>query len=1450
MASNEQDVGTLFSTLVLDTSKATKSLADLDKKFSAHKSRMARFATDNIKHMNAMTNSIDKNSNKIRRDLEKVSNSMTTAFDKGLNNNAVRVIGAVSDQTTILGNAMRRVEDSVNRLNKKLANVKHAVKGTTNETIRWFGKSDSLFATFSKISFKMFLIEQGARQVYSFFHALTAPGLNFARSMETNKVGMAGILSSMTTLKGENLEWNKALAISDSIIKDLNKSAIETAASSEELVGAFRALLAPGLGAGMSIDEIKSLTVTGVNAVKSMGLNSAQVVQELRDLVQGGIQPASSTLATSLGLKDADIKRAKESSEGLFKFLMKRLEGFALASKETTKTIEGMENAIQEGLVASISGAMSPVIKIYRETLEQIMAIMFNADGGYNEEFLETLDDIYTHLGKLFKGLKNIADFLSPVLTPAFKALVSILGVATDHVELLISLGLINFFKNSFVDVRNLTQSIDGSYEATTLLGRGVDSLSKKLGNFQAKAKLAFNSFTSVAEEAAAKLGVAGTPQSGSAQGKQVLRQGLVTMGLKGNTEMAQEIANLKLQYQSMGVSAETAGKLQLQAAQVAATGNVELTKKLMATQTELVKTNSLMSDSKLFDSYKNSILAIGGALTAVGGALSLFSEETGDTLDALGSLSMKAGVVLIAVSQLTDVIKGLGAAVEFLAQKQLVGLLAKLGIVGAVLAVVATLVKIATDKMEAFDEKNDAKLDAAKLAKQLAEDPENAEYLNISEEYDKNKKAIEKELELEKKKAEEEKALKATEEQAEIKRKEQAEKQAEAIAEIKRKEAEELRKAYAEIDYNTQEFVSNITGSQEELDSLYENGNIGMREYYIETIELQRKSLGEQVKALEAKIALAKDEDKILKLKRKEVKLKDELAKKESASLRNLDKDYRHYLETLQEINGEFAKETGINKDGFKFGDASKVADNYNRMLVERKSLEDAITEATLTGDRLKVASLNRLKNTLNVTLAQQELLLSMKQSENSLEDLADRGIISSGQKELAIWANKQKAINKVKKEYKELIAKAKELKKTASSQEEADTYSLMIDEYRKYIDEAVEATHPLVKFFNESVRSSMRDAWVAFADGEKTAKEAISDLQYAIGDLMRKKAAEMLADNITSIFTGGAFKPGGIFGNLGKGSKEEDNEGVLLFKDSIKETNEQLALNQELTAQSLNNKQIELAQDSLDMENSLRKFEIETMLEESRNTELNTIGNLNHKFDALGTSVEKLSVGTKLAGSLGAKENSEKLEGIDKTIQSTAQIATFTGALAMVSGSEGLMKFAQSLQMVLAIMEMYSTMKEFGWFGGMARGGFVRGFAEGGVTGRIAGSGSSTGDGKLIRVSPGEYVVRATAVRALGKNYLDALNNSSARRPSGILPDVRGYATGGMVGGQFSPAETEVTEVTKGSLVFNYYFQSLDPASSANMMKEQMPYIKQEVIGWMRDDVAVRTATKGAVR
>lgn len=72
----------------------------------------------------------------------------------------------------------------------------------------------------------------------------------------------------------------------------------------------------------------------------------------------------------------------------------------------------------------------------------------------------------------------------------------------------------------------------------------------------------------------------------------------------------------------------------------------------------------------------------------------------------------------------------------------------------------------------------------------------------------------------------------------------------------------------------------------------------------------------------------------------------------------------------------------------------------------------------------------------------------------------------------------------------------------------------------------------------------------------------------------------------------------------------------------------------------------------------------------------------------------------------------------------------------------------------------------------------------------GLVVGAGSGTSDSIVARVSNGEYVVRAAAVRRFGAGFFDAIN-------AGILP---GFASGGLVGAIPSPAARLSTEGVSG--------------------------------------------------
>lgn len=552
--------------------------------------------------------------------------------------------------TDAMSGPLRKIEGEANSTNKAVGNLAGSLKSFT--------------AVGAQIAAGAF----GFTALSDSISKLVSAGLQFNKAMETNAIGMAGILTSMTTLNGKNMEWNQALKASQGIIKGLNEDALKTAATSEELVGTFRALLGPGLGAGMKIDEIQKLTTTGVNAVKSLGLPGPQLIQELRDLVQGGITPASSTLATALGLTDADIKAAKASSEGLFNFLMERLQGFERAAKETPKTIAGMEDQLKEGLSRAMSVAVEPVQQKYKELMQQASGVLFNSDLSINEDLAKNLQTAGEHIANMVDDFKAMADIVAPVVVPAVEALGTALGVVLDNAGKITA---------AFVAWKafKFTQNFNASHFA----------------QYAASAQTAYQTERGAAQRAAQVVMQEENKKQTAIRQRETVEKAVTKMAEEGYVQLAAQIRSLSAKYQQLGLSAEEAGKLQYQAAKQAARGNIELSQQIITAQTQHLEA----ADAANKQSGKLAKLTewagyTGGALTAVGIVLQSVTGDTNSWAYSTGQYLTMAGMAIEGVSMMITALSKLRDAYKEVAvAKGAAGMLSVAGAAAAIGAVV-----------------------------------------------------------------------------------------------------------------------------------------------------------------------------------------------------------------------------------------------------------------------------------------------------------------------------------------------------------------------------------------------------------------------------------------------------------------------------------------------------------------------------------------------------------------------------------------------------------------------------------------------------------------------------------------------------------------------------------------------------------------------------------------
>jgi hypothetical protein len=509
----------------------------------------------------------------------------------------------------------------------------------------------------------------------------------FAKNMETNQIGISGILQSMTKLDGKTLEWNTAMRISGGILHDLNDAALRTAATSEDLIEAFRALLGPGLAAGMNIEQLKEFTTIGVNAVKSMGLPRNQIVQELRDLVQGGIRPQSSTLATSLGLADADIKAAKESSEGLYAFLMKRMEGFKAAALATPKTMAGLMDQIKEGYTRTAADGTAEIYSYYKELLGKVANLFLDQETfKLDEDLVKNVSAFSTHVVNAARGLENVGSAGWTVIGPALETAGTAAGVLADNTELIVK-GFAAWKLGGIVlDLGNVVTQTNNAYQAQTLLGTAVQKVSGYWNTNKIAAQGAYQQEIQAAENAAAVINQTERQKQAAKRQTKVVEEAFSKAIRNNNSVLAIELKMAAQHYQNLGLSAEKAGQMQLQAAKVAAKGQLYLAKQILDTQEKhILAANAALDHGKKLQGLQNKAMLLGGTLTGLGVTVQMLSDDTESFSYKLAGTAVNAGITIGAIGTLIGWLGKLALAYKEVATMgAAAGLLSTVGIVGA----------------------------------------------------------------------------------------------------------------------------------------------------------------------------------------------------------------------------------------------------------------------------------------------------------------------------------------------------------------------------------------------------------------------------------------------------------------------------------------------------------------------------------------------------------------------------------------------------------------------------------------------------------------------------------------------------------------------------------------------------------------------------------------------
>lgn len=306
----------------------------------------------------------------------------------------------------------------------------------------------SLSQTLANVTITAGGVIMALKKVKDTASALIKPGIDFAKQAEISKLGIAGVLMSMTKLNNETLKLNDALAISGNAIDDLAQSSGEIGLPLNELTETFQAIVGAGLTQKMAMKEIVDFTITGTKAVKTMmvgvGNEGMQVIQELRSMISGDINQ-NSQVARSLGITSADIEKAKQSAGGLFKYLQDKLSGFAEIVKVYPDTLKGKIDRLTTAFQQVSAKGTEPFTDLLKQGLDAITDQLLVTETivtetgktlktvKLNPELIDDMKSASTYIARLARDGANFAVTMAKLASGPASVVLSIIKLILDH---------------------------------------------------------------------------------------------------------------------------------------------------------------------------------------------------------------------------------------------------------------------------------------------------------------------------------------------------------------------------------------------------------------------------------------------------------------------------------------------------------------------------------------------------------------------------------------------------------------------------------------------------------------------------------------------------------------------------------------------------------------------------------------------------------------------------------------------------------------------------------------------------------------------------------------------------------------------------------------------------------------------------------------------------------
>ncbi len=272
---------------------------------------------------------------------------------------------------------------------------------------------DKLIQNAGSLTNKLIGIGSAALMAYGSIKSFIQPSLNFLAQLETSTlaIGTSFMLNGkyIDATTGKALEAGDALEASmvdaKEMMKELQVANLQTTATLDQLVIAYQQALPVAMAKGFDRKMVKEFTLSMIQAAGAIGLPYEQMGEEMRSLLTEAINPRNSRIATVLGLRNEDVRQFKGNAQGLFDFLMGRLEAYRIAGIKTQETWAGMWSNFKDIMLQMGGKAFEPLFIAIKQEILRLTSDMI------------TLETVVDEFGKKTQQIKWNDDLLKGIQT-------------------------------------------------------------------------------------------------------------------------------------------------------------------------------------------------------------------------------------------------------------------------------------------------------------------------------------------------------------------------------------------------------------------------------------------------------------------------------------------------------------------------------------------------------------------------------------------------------------------------------------------------------------------------------------------------------------------------------------------------------------------------------------------------------------------------------------------------------------------------------------------------------------------------------------------------------------------------------------------------------------------------------------------------------------------------